>query len=208
MVSNLNHLLRHRVFISLILAPYIILSTFNHKIFLVNIIIIFLLSVYEWNRSINKILDKVLGIIILSIFSISLFYINLENNINCIWLLLIVWISDIAGYYVGKKFGKKKIKVISPNKTFEGFFGSLFFSQFAFIFLIYYKILENNFIYIFLLQITICISSIFGDLFFSYYKRKYRLKDYSKILGDHGGVLDRIDGLVMSSIIFFIIINL
>ena len=208
MVSNLNHLLRHRVFISLILAPYIILSTFNHKVFLVNIIIIFILSVYEWNKSINKILDKVLGIIILSIFSISLFYINLENNINCIWLLLIVWISDIAGYYIGKKFGKKKIKVISPNKTFEGFFGSLFFSQFAFIFLIYHKILENNFIYIFLLQITICISSIFGDLFFSYYKRKYRLKDYSKILGDHGGVLDRIDGLVISSIIFFIIINL
>jgi len=208
MVSNLNHLLRHRVFISLILAPYIILSTFNHKVFLVNIIIIFFLSVYEWNRSVNKILDKVLGIIILSIFSISLFYINLENNINCIWLLLIVWISDIAGYYIGKKFGKKKLKVISPNKTFEGFFGSLFFSQFAFIFLIYYKILENNFIYIFLLQITICFSSIFGDLFFSYYKRKYRLKDYSKILGDHGGVLDRIDGLVISSIIFFIIINL
>ena len=62
-------------------------------------------------------------------------------------------------------------------------------------------------IYIFLLQITICISSIFGDLFFSYY-RKYGLKDYSKILGDHGGVLDRIDGLVISSIIIFIIINL
>ena len=208
MVSNLNHLLRHRIFISLILAPYIILSTFNHKVFLVNIIIIFFLSVYEWNRSINKILDKVLGIIILSIFSISLFYINLESNINCIWLLLIVWISDTAGYYIGKKFGKKKLKVISPNKTFEGFFGSLFFSQFAFIFLIYNEILENNFVYIFLLQITICISSIFGDLFFSYYKRKYGLKDYSKILGDHGGVLDRIDGLVLSSIIFFIIINL
>ena len=208
MASNLNHLLRHRVFISLILAPYIILSTFNHKVFLVNIIIIFFLSVYEWNRSVNKILDKVLGIIILSIFSISLFYINLENNINCIWLLLIVWISDIAGYYIGKKFGKKKLKVISPNKTFEGFFGSIFFSQFAFIFLIYNEILENNFVYIFLLLITICISSIFGDLFFSYYKRKYRLKDYSKILGDHGGVLDRIDGLVISSIIFFIIINL
>ena len=106
MVSNLNHLLRHRVFISLILAPYIILSTFNHKVFLVNIIIIFFLSVYEWNRSVNKILDKVLGIIILSIFSISLFYINLENNINCIWLLFTVWISDTAGDYIGKKFGR------------------------------------------------------------------------------------------------------
>ncbi len=121
---------------------------------------------------------------------------------------MIVWISDTAGYYIGKQFGKKKLKIISPNKTFEGFFGSLFFSQFAFIFLIYNDILENNIIYIFLLQITICISSIFGDLFFSYYKRKYGLKDYSKILGDHGGVLDRIDGLVISSIIFFIIINL
>ncbi|MAJ56968.1 MAG: phosphatidate cytidylyltransferase [Candidatus Pelagibacter sp.] len=208
MASNLNYFLRHRVFISLMLAPYIILSTFNNKVFLFNIIIIFFLSVYEWNRSISKILDKALGIIILSIFSISLFYINLENNINCIWLLFIVWISDTAGYYIGKKFGKKKLKVISPNKTFEGFFGSLFFSQFAFIFLIYNEILENNLIYIFLLQITICISSIFGDLFFSYYKRKYGLKDYSKILGDHGGVLDRIDGLVISSIIFFIIINL
>ena len=94
------------------------------------------------------------------------------------------------------------MKVISPNKTFEGFFGSLFF---IFIFLVTNEILENNFIYIFLLQITICISSIFGDLFFSYYKRKYGLKDYSKILGDHGGVLDRIDGLVN---FFFIIINL
>ena len=79
---------------------------------------------------------------------------------------MIVWISDIAGYYIGKKFGKKKLKVISPNKTFEGFFGSLFFSQFAFIFLIYNEILENNFIYIFLLQITICISTILEIYFF------------------------------------------
>ena len=107
MVNNLNYFLRHRIFISLILAPYIILSTFNHKVFLVNIIIIFFLSVYEWNRSINKILDKALGIIILLIFSISLFCINLDNNINCIWLLLIVWIHDIAGYYIGKNLEKK-----------------------------------------------------------------------------------------------------
>ncbi len=205
MVSNLKYLLNNRIFISLILAPYIILSTFNTNVFLFNILIIFFLSVYEWNKSIKKIFDKVLGILILLIFSISLFYINLENNINCIWLLLIVWISDTAGYFVGKKFGKKKLKIISPNKTFEGFFGSLIFSQFAFLFFIYNDTFTNNFIYIFLLQLTICFSTIFGDLFFSYYKRKYELKDYSKILGGHGGVLDRIDGLVISSIVFFIL---
>ena len=205
MASNLKYFLNNRIFISLILAPYIILSTFNTNVFLFNIIIIFFLSVYEWNKSIKKIFDKVLGILILLIFSISLFYINLENNINCIWLLLIVWISDTAGYFVGKKFGKKKLKIISPNKTFEGFFGSLIFSQFAFLFLIYNDTFTSNFIYIFLLQLTICFSTIFGDLFFSYYKRKYEFKDYSKILGDHGGVLDRIDGLVISSIVFFIL---
>ena len=135
MVNNLNYFLRHRIFISLILAPYIILSTFNHKVFLVNIIIIFFLSVYEWNRSINKILDKALGIIILLIFSISLFCINLDNNINCIWLLLIVWISDTAGYYIGKQFGKKKLKIISPNKTFEGFLDRYFFHNLHLFFL-------------------------------------------------------------------------
>ncbi len=208
MENNIKYIIKSRVFISLILAPYLILSTFNHKLFLINIILILLLSIFEWNKSITQTFDKAFGILILLIFSVSLIYINLNNNYNCIWLFMIVWISDTAGYYIGKKFGKNKLKVISPNKTFEGFFGSLFLSQLAFIILIFNDSFTNNYIYIFLVQLIICLSTIFGDLFFSYYKRKYGLKDYSKILGDHGGVLDRIDGLVISSIIFFIVIKL
>jgi len=125
------------------------------------------------------------------------------------FILLITSLSDTGGYVIGKIFGKKKIGIISANKTIEGFVGSVLFSQFGFIYINYYSSLffDNNLLN-FLLLIFMTIIVIIGDLFFSYIKRINNIKDYSKILKGHGGLFDRIDGLIFCTIFFNLLFDL
>ena len=187
--NKLNLIIKSRFFISIIGAPIVIYSTFHQYLF--NLLVIFL--------------DKIFGSLIIGFFIISIIIINNLNNFLTIWLFLIVWISDVSGYLVGKSIGKIKIFKISPNKTLEGYLSSLLFSQSSYFVVKYFNDLNIVIYKVFIIQFLICLACIVGDLFFSFYKRKYKLKDYSNYLGDHGGFLDRVDGLIFSSIIFYII---
>ena len=103
-------------------------------------------------------------------------------------------------FFVGRFFKGAKLSKWSPNKTLSGFSGSLIFSQLAF-YIIFLATKEATFSYkFFVIQILICIISVFGDLFFSYIKRKNNIKDYSNIIPGHGGLMDRIDGLIFAVI--------
>tara|TARA_B100000035_G_C20689814_1_gene417837 strand:- start:17 stop:391 length:375 start_codon:yes stop_codon:yes gene_type:complete len=104
--------------------------------------------------------------------------------------------SDIGGFAFGKIFKGPKLTKISPNKTYAGVIGSLLFSLLivSFSFIIFLNLLNVSTI------ITGLIISIFcqlGDLFFSFLKRKAKIKDTGNILPGHGGVLDRIDGVLL-----------
>ena len=124
------------------------------------------------------------------------------------FILIIAWLSDSGGYIFGKFFRGPKINLISPNKTYTGFFGSIALSQFSIIFLIYYNIFDNyNFFEKMFLVFTLSITVIFGDLLFSYFKRVEKIKDYSNILPGHGGLLDRIDGLITLTILYYLRFN-
>ena len=103
--------------------------------------------------------------------------------------------SDIGGFIVGKILKGPKLTKISPNKTYSGAIGSIIFTCFAISSSLF--LLTNNFTYIVLLtSVLISISCQIGDLFFSFLKRKAKLKDTGSFFPGHGGVLDRIDGIL------------
>ena len=144
---------------------------------------------------------KFLGIIFL-FFS---FYSALEfgkNYKDFLFIIIICIFTDIGGYIFGKIFKGPKLNKISPKKTYAGVFGGFLLSLIAgFVFWHYVYIYndpplpdEELFIFIFILFFSL-ISQI-GDLIISYFKRKAKIKDTGKILPGHGGVLDRIDGMI------------
>ena len=125
-----------------------------------------------------------------------------NNYIICIWILSLVWLSDIGGYIFGKIFGGKKLTKFSPNKTYSGLLGSLILSQFSIFILIYFlKFFEFSFVLLFI-QLILSIVAVIGDIFFSYIKRINLIKDYSNLIPGHGGILDRIDGVIFVFVFF------
>ena len=116
-----------------------------------------------------------------------------------IYILLICIFSDIGGYVIGKTIGGKKLTKISPNKTISGSIGSFCFSLAAPI--LYYIFGQPEYFYsikYFLLCLQISLVCQLGDIFISYIKRKAKAKDTGKFLPGHGGLLDRIDGLIFA----------
>ena len=111
-------------------------------------------------------------------------------------LLLTCIASDIGGFIFGKTFKGPKLTKISPNKTISGAIGSLIFSS-LFIFIFIYYLTKNFDPYVIIVGCIISISCQIGDLFFSFLKRKSFLKDSGNFLPGHGGILDRIDGILL-----------
>jgi len=124
---------------------------------------------------------------------------NILFKILLILVLLVCIFSDIGGYIIGKTIGGKKLTKISPKKTISGSIGSLFFSIIPLFILNIYDNDEYPIkIFIFLLCLLISLACQIGDLFVSYLKRKAKVKDTGNILPGHGGLLDRIDGIILA----------
>jgi len=202
---NKNFLLRF--FSSLLLGPLVIFLVYLGGYFFYSLLlIIFTFEMHETLKLKVKNI-KIYISFLLIIFTLSALQIyNLNNGKYVIvFILLLSWLSDIGGYVFGKFIGGKKIKIISPNKTYSGFVGSLLFVQF---FGFYAKSLNISFIneavlnFHFLLICTLVVIS--GDMLFSYFKRICHIKDFSNFLPGHGGLLDRIDGLILLTIFVYI----
>jgi phosphatidate cytidylyltransferase len=194
-----------RIISSLILAPLFILLIYLGDFYFIFLLsVIFFLAGYEIVK-INSLYFKFLIFIVFSIFLLSFYEIRyLENGFNFIlFIISITWLSDIGGYFFGKFFKGKKISVISPNKTYAGFAGSLVLSQASIIIMLNSKISFYNFFFYNLFFIAFCsLIVILGDLFFSFCKRKCNIKDYSNIIPGHGGIFDRFDGMIFLVIFF------
>lgn len=147
----------------------------------------------------NRILITYLfSIFYLSVFISQIFFFIIFNDTNkflFIYLLSVCIGTDLGGYFFGKIFKGRKLIKISPNKTFSGLYGSYLLSFLVFIYF-YFKY-DLSTIYL-LLTFVISSFSQMGDLFISYLKRKAKLKDTGKFLPGHGGVLDRIDGIIFA----------
>ena len=116
-----------------------------------------------------------------------------------IYILLICIFSDIGGYVIGKTIGGKKLTKISPKKTISGSIGSFCFSIVPL--LLFYNFDPSKYFYSFnnfLLCLEISLVCQLGDIFISYIKRKAKVKNTGNFLPGHGGLLDRIDGIIFA----------
>ena len=129
------------------------------------------------------------------------------------WLFLmaiaIVALADIGGYVAGNLLGKHKMApVISPGKTWEGFAGGLLSQSLQFVLLLAVVPVTVSTAKLVLLIVAVSLYSVLGDLFESMLKRHQGVKDSSQILPGHGGVLDRIDGLMAALPLFILLVFL
>ncbi len=192
-----------RILSSIILLPlslYFILTGSFYLIFL--IIICFLVSSYEWHKMVKKISYKIIGFAIL-VFSFCSFY-ELVLNYNILIPLFICICTDIGGYIFGKIFKGPKLTKISPNKTYAGMIGGYFLSI---LFIALYFNYLNAEITIAWIVATIFISTVsqIGDIAISYFKRLSKIKNTGNIIPGHGGLLDRIDGMIFAFPIYYFI---
>lgn len=155
-----------------------------------------------WKHKVVSLVSGCLVVIPAWFMLVALQYLNPQL---VLYVFCLVWVSDIAAYFAGKRFGKHKLApALSPGKTWEGVLGA-FIGGFVVI-LVGFRVLDQNlnfFSWIGLGLITITFS-IVGDLFESLFKRLQNLKDSGAILPGHGGLLDRIDSLTAAVPIFAI----
>ena len=207
-----------RILTSIILLITLYIALLNSILSSVVLILIFFQIFFEIFNILNKILfnkKSLLFLILCAVLiylSFSLFILwNLilsSNNEIKLYLLLVLSIcisTDIGGYLFGKIFKGRKLTKISPNKTYSGLIGSYLLSLFSSYFIFRYFFDPNIII---ITSITISSISQIGDLFFSFLKRKSKLKDTGNILPGHGGILDRLDGLFFALPFSFILIKL
>ena len=212
--------LAKRVYTSLILLTLFFLSLYNFNFFTVLLILINFQILKEFLYIFKKIFKKnklklfvsiIIVLLYLSLFSTIIWLYLFENFASStyliIFLVLICAGTDIGGYAFGKMIGGKKITKISPKKTYSGLFGSFILSLLIGI-LFYNKFNNLILINVNILFFIIAISffSQFGDLIVSFLKRKAGIKDTGSILPGHGGILDRIDGILLAIPLSVIII--
>ena len=153
---------------------------------------------------------KSFSLLYLSLFTLIILIINSKNSlleIFIIYSLLVTISSDIGGLVFGKIFKGKKLTKISPNKTISGSIGS-FICSLLLIPFFFQNLINYNILSLLIITLLISLTSQIGDLFISLLKRKAKVKDTSDLLPGHGGVLDRIDGILFSVPIGFLLFKL
>ena len=209
----MNSNIKKRILTSILLIALLIGMFFYSYIMIISLIIIAIISWIEFYALISKIFKKdilkdkffrfsykALSLIYLSGLVYLIFNIESEYSDLKIYLLysvLVAILSDIGGLVCGKIFKGKKLTKVSPNKTISGSIGSFMFSILMIPF--FYKVqIDQSLVNLFLITIIISLISQLGDLFISLLKRKAKVKDTSDLLPGHGGVLDRIDGIIFA----------
>ena len=160
--------------------------------------------------SVNDAFYLIGGVLFLGIsFSLLLIIRNLSLNI-LIYLLLISTVADTYALITGKLIGNKALsKEISPSKTIEGLIGGALFGTFVPV-MFYITVINQNINIWLLISITffLCILGQFGDLCFSAIKRYFGTKDFSNMIPEHGGILDRFDSIIFILLGFMFFINI
>ena len=205
-----------RIITSIVIFSILLLVLINSKFHLIIFLSTFyLISFYEIYKNSNSLKFTIISNILLLIAFYSFYYLRGDSNKELIflcWALFTTFLSDIGGYVFGKTFGGKKLTKISPNKTYSGAVGSLIFCLLSLPMLVFIQKDFLNEILINFLQLNFFIFTLstslvaqMGDITVSYWKRRFKIKDTGKIFPGHGGVLDRIDGLIFVLIFLLIL---
>lgn len=216
--------LMKRILSALIIAPCFLFVIIKGDLLLAAwLLFAFAISVYEWfglSKKVQLFVPTLLmGVIYMALSYGSFMALREVYSINVLLLFLsMIWASDIGAYFVGKTIGGPKlIQKISPNKTWSGFGGALFFP--ALVSVIWVSVLGlhsefngNPFFILLPLAavlgvVTGCVGQA-GDLLVSFVKRQAGVKDTGALIPGHGGLLDRIDSMLLGAPVFFILITL
>ena len=204
-----------RTISSIFLIPLVLFLIFYETIlFNFFIIICLVIANYEWHKITRKFFLKFAG----SIFLFISFYttISLKNYLDYEYFYLLFVISlciatDLGGYIFGKIFKGPKLTSISPKKTYSGFIGAIILS--LIVSLIFYKYdykfgisIQLNYHFIILIVLISIVSQI-GDLTISFFKRLAKISDTGNIIPGHGGLLDRIDGMIFAIPFLFLLLK-
>ena len=205
--------LSKRIITSIILIFILSISLFYNKyIWLFTLIFVSLVLFIEFNNLVNKIWKKEKKTILKfnifsSLFLLILIYVSYESYNNppagLVFIILICIFSDTGGYLIGNLIGGKKLTKISPNKTISGSIGSFLFSLIPIVIFWGLYNFTNDLSFktesslkLIPICLFLCLICQLGDLFISYFKRKAKVEDTGSILPGHGGLLDRIDGII------------
>ena len=219
----INTEIKKRILSSLFLIPITFFFIFQNNFFFIFFLsIIFLVSSYEWIKMNKKDLIKIVGIYYLFFAFSMAYFLRDKFSLGIFILILIICIfTDLGGYILGKIFKGPKLIKISPKKTYSGSLGGFVLSIISVIIYIKYTtigkatyfnllILTNNNLVIdkmfFLFILFISLVSQIGDLIISYFKRLEKVKNTGKLLPGHGGLLDRIDGIIFAIPISYLLI--
>ena len=189
-----------RILSSMILIPLSFFFIIKGSVFFILFLsIVFFISLIEWFKMNKNNELKILGTIFLLFSFYSSYYLRDKSLTEFLMVIIICIGTDIGGYIFGKLFGGPKLIKISPNKTYSGVAGGFLFAIiFSYTFAIIYDfslIASNKILSIIFILLISSISQI-GDLIISYFKRLSKIKDTGKIFPGHGGLLDRIDGMI------------
>ena len=194
---------KKRILSTIILIPlalyFIIQGSFMLMFFTA---ICFLVACYEWHVMTKKKSYKIYGFP----FLFCSFFTFYELDLPIVFFVILICIStDIGGYVFGKIFKGPKLTKISPNKTYAGMIGGYFLSLISLTIIINLIDYSHTPIQFFLLTLIISTVSQIGDIIISYFKRLSKIKDTGKIIPGHGGLLDRIDGMIFAFPIVYLI---
>ena len=209
---------KKRLMTSILLLVVLFISIFTHIfIFGLSLLILGFIVCIEFNNISRKLVGDLYSpsarlnlkffalmwppfIYMFFIFGFCAFEIyKLQGQTFFLYIVSICFFTDIGGYVFGKIIGGKKLTKISPNKTISGSIGSFLFSIIPLIIFtnvsgFHLEISLNNVIFCLLISLVCQL----GDLFISYFKRKAKIKDTGKLLPGHGGILDRVDGMIFA----------
>ena len=205
--------LKKRIITSLFLFSLLTLMFFYNFVLIISLIVIavcawiefyaLIIKILKIESNKNKILRFIYKTISLIYLTILIYFIIIVKSLNhqledaLVYSILVSILTDIGGLIIGKIFKGKKLTKISPKKTISGAFGSFLFSLMLVPF--YLNVFTDlNIPALILITLVVSFASQIGDLFVSFLKRKASVKDTSNLLPGHGGVLDRIDGMIFS----------
>ena len=210
----MNNELIKRILSSLILIPIVLFAIIKGSIYF-NIFLItcFFVILFEWHKLSKKNNFYYLGIIFL-MFSFYttyiLYYIN-ESYINFLFILVICVSTDIGGYTFGKLFKGPKLTNISPKKTYSGSIGgfalTILSTSLFFKISLFFPEETKIFLSTYMSAILISFVSQIGDIIISYFKRLNKIKHTGNLIPGHGGLLDRVDGMIFAFPFYYIILK-
>ena len=185
----------------------IIYQEIHEFILILSLVIMTIVSITLATAKQNNFFWAIFGIFYCSVLPAHLLLLkNLDQEFAFLLVLLITVVAtDSSAYIVGSSIGRHKLwESVSPNKTWEGALGGLLVGSTLSIFCMQIiSSLNYSILQMVILAILLSASTIVGDLFESALKRKIGIKDFSNILLEHGGLLDRVDSLIFTGMVFY-----